>query len=73
MKDPVIVTFRHGPELILNELIKRLPGTVITHDMGACGLCAKPTESGMYILCLDCLRKEAKGLAERIQYLMTCE
>lgn len=61
--------FKCGPQFILNELIKRLPGTVITHDVGACKLCAKPTESGMYLFCVPCLRSLSKGLDAALNHI----
>ncbi len=61
--------FRSGPQLIIRELMKRLPGTVITHDMGDCKLCAQPTESGAYLFCIRCLRQVSKGLLEAMNHI----
>ncbi len=52
--------------LIVQQLLIRLPGHVITHDMGTCRGCETATESGMYVFCLKCLDKKAKELKLRL-------
>lgn len=42
--------------LVVQQLLIRMPGSVVTHDMGTCKNCDTLTESGMYVLCTRCLR-----------------
>ena len=50
---------------IMAHMLPYIPGTIVTHDMGQCKYCGKPTASGMYIVCTDCLRREIRGFIRK--------
>lgn len=52
--------------LVVFQLMLRLPGTILTQDMGDCVDCGNLTSSGMKQLCDNCLRKHARELLARL-------